>query len=151
MKRVRSGARLKIAGQGPVESELRKQIEGLGLGGRVELLGYVSADDLLDLYARCRAAYYAPLNEDYGYVSVEAFLSGKPVITATDSGGPLEFVSDGETGVVAPPDPEALASGIDRLWDLPEATLRDMGAAGRARVAGINWDGVIDRLTESLR
>lgn len=151
MKRVRSGARLKIAGQGPVEPELRKQIEGLGLHDRVELLGYVSADDLLDLYARCRAAYYAPLNEDYGYVTVEAFLSGKPVVTTTDSGGPLEFVSDGETGVVAPPDPDALASRIDGLWGLPEARLRDMGAAGRARVEGITWDSVIDRLTESLR
>ena len=151
MKRVRSGARLKIAGQGPLEPELRKQIDGLGLADRVELLGYVEADDLLDLYARCRAAYYAPLNEDYGYVTVEAFLSGKPVLTTTDSGGPLEFVTQGETGLVAAPEPDALAAGIDRLWDLPEARLRDMGAAGRARVAGITWDGVIDRLTESLR
>jgi glycosyltransferase involved in cell wall biosynthesis len=151
MKRVRSGARLKIAGQGPLEPELRKQIDGLGLADRVELLGYVSADDLVDLYAHCRAAYYGPLNEDYGYVTVEAFLSGKPVLTTTDSGGPLEFVTQGETGLVAAPEPDALAAGIDRLWDLPEARLRDMGAAGRARVAGITWDGVIDRLTESLR
>jgi glycosyltransferase involved in cell wall biosynthesis len=151
MKRVRSGARLKIAGQGPLEPELRKQIEGLGLADRVELLGYVDAKDLLDLYARCRAAYYAPLNEDYGYVTVEAFLSGKPVLTTTDAGGPLEFVSEGETGLVANPDPEALAASIDRLWGMPEGRLRDMGEAGRARVAGITWDGVIDRLTEGLR
>jgi glycosyltransferase involved in cell wall biosynthesis len=150
MKRVRSGARLKIAGQGPVETELRKQIEGLGIGDRVELLGYVGADDLLDLYARCRAALYVPLNEDYGYVTVEAFLSGKPVVTTTDSGGPLEFVTDGETGAVAPPDPEALAARIDALWEQPESALRAWGAAGRERVAGITWDGVIDRLTETL-
>ena len=79
MKRVRSGARLKIAGTGPLAEELRKQIEGLGVADRVELLGFVSADDLVDLYAGCRAAYYAPLNEDYGYVTVEAYLSRKPV------------------------------------------------------------------------
>ena len=151
MKRVRSGARLKIAGQGPVEGELRKQIEGLGIGDRVDLLGYVGADDLLDLYARCRAALYVPLNEDYGYVTVEAFLSGKPVVTTTDSGGPLEFVTDGETGVVAAPAPEALAAAIDELWGQPESRLRALGAAGQERVAGITWDGVIDRFTEGIR
>jgi glycosyltransferase involved in cell wall biosynthesis len=151
MKRVRSGARLLIAGQGPLELELRKRIQGLGLGDRVELLGHVRTEELLDLYARCRAAYYAPLNEDYGYVTVEAFLSGKPVLTTTDAGGPLEFVSDDETGVVAPPDPEGIAEAIDRLFALPPARLREMGEAGRARVAGITWDGVIDRLTQGLR
>ena len=151
MQRVKSGARLKIAGSGPLLDELKKQIAGLGVQDRVELLGFVSADDLIDLYAGCRAAYYAPLNEDYGYVTVEAFLSGKPVVTTRDAGGPLEFVTDGESGVVAEPEPEAIASAIDALWQLPAARLREMGEAGRARVAGIDWDTVIDRLTEAIR
>jgi glycosyltransferase involved in cell wall biosynthesis len=151
MKRVRSGARLLIAGAGPLEEELRKQIAGLEVGDRVELLGFVGSEELLDLYARCRAAYYAPLNEDYGYVTVEAFLSGKPVVTTADAGGPLEFVTDGETGVVTPPDPEAVAAGIDRLFETPPARLREMGEQGRRRVEGISWDHVIDQLTDSLR
>ena len=151
MKRVRGGARLKIAGAGPLEVELRKQIEGLGVGDRVELLGFVSADELLDLYARCRAAFYVPLNEDYGYVTVEAMLSRKPVLTSTDAGGPLEFVADGVTGVVAEPSPESLAAAIDALWQLPAARLGEMGAAGEERVADITWDHVIDTLTEGLR
>jgi glycosyltransferase involved in cell wall biosynthesis len=150
MKRVRGGARLKIAGTGPLEGELRKQIEGLGVGDRVQLLGFVSAEELVDLYARCRAALYVPLNEDYGYVTVEAMLSGKPVVTTSDAGGPLEFVAAEETGVVAEPAPEALAAAIDALWALPPARLREMGAAGRRRVAGITWDHVIDTLTEGL-
>jgi len=151
MKRVRGGARLKIAGTGPLEGELRKQIEGLGVGDRVELLGFVSAEELLDLYARCRAALYVPLNEDYGYVTVEAMLSRKPVVTTTDAGGPLEFVTAGETGLLAAPDPESLAAAIDALWQLPPARLFEMGEAGQGRVAGITWDHVIDTLTESLR
>jgi len=151
MKRARSGARLLIAGAGPLEDELRKQVAGLGVEDRVELLGFVGSERLLDLYARCRAAYYAPLNEDYGYVTVEAFLSGKPVLTTTDAGGPLEFVTDGETGIVTPPDPEALAAGIDRLFESPLARLREMGEQGRRRVEGISWDHVIDHLTECLR
>ena len=151
MKRVRGGAKLKIAGAGPLLEELKKQIAGLGVSDRVELLGFVDATALVDLYAGCRAAYYAPLNEDYGYVTVEAFLSGKPVVTTTDAGGPLEFVTHGETGVVAEPEPEAIAAALDALWEQPAARLREMGQAGRARVADITWDHVIDRLTESLR
>ena len=151
LARTRSGARLKVAGSGPLEPELRKQVERLGISDRVDFLGFVPADDLVALYAGCRGAYYAPLNEDYGYVTVEAFLSRKPVVTTTDAGGPLEFVTDDENGIVTAADPEAIALGIDRLFALPEARLREMGEAGRGRVAGITWDNVIDRLTESLR
>jgi glycosyltransferase involved in cell wall biosynthesis len=151
LQRVRGGARLKIAGKGPLEGELKKQIAGLGVEDRVELLGFVSAEDLVRLYAGCRAAYYAPHDEDYGYVTVEAFLSGKPVLTTTDAGGPLEFVTDGVTGLVAEPRPEAVAEAMDRVFALPETRLREMGEAARARVADISWDRVIDRLTESIR
>ncbi len=150
MKRVRGGARLKIAGTGPLEPELRKQTERLGIGDRVEFLGFVSDADLVGLYAGCRAAYYAPLNEDYGYVTVESFLSRKPVVTTTDAGGPLEFV-DADTGFVAEPDPEAIARAVDDLWAKPESRLREMGDAGYQRVKDISWDHVIDRLTESIR
>jgi len=150
LKRTRCGARLRIAGSGPLETELRKQIERLGLGERVELLGFVPPEELLALYATCRAAYYAPLNEDYGYVTVEAFLSEKPVLTTMDAGGPLEFVTHGEGGLVAAPDPDAVAAAIDALWEIPEAQLEAMGRAGKARVADITWDHVIDRLTEGL-
>jgi glycosyltransferase involved in cell wall biosynthesis len=148
MKRVRSPARLLIAGSGPLEGELKKQIARAGLGERVKLLGFVSAEELIDLYARCRAAVYAPLNEDYGYVTVEAFLSRKPVVTTRDAGGPLEFVTHAENGVVADADPDALAHAIDELWQLPERRLAELGCGGAARVAGITWDRVIDALTE---
>jgi glycosyltransferase involved in cell wall biosynthesis len=151
MKRVRSGARLRIAGAGPLREELQKQIVGLGVEDRVELLGFLSPEDLVANYAGCRAAYYAPLNEDYGYVTVEAFLSKKPVITTTDAGGPLEFVEEGVSGKVAAPEPAALAQAIDELWAMPESRLRDMGEAGHARVKDISWDHVIDRLTEAAR
>lgn len=144
------GARLKIAGQGPLEPELRKQIARLGIADRVELLGFVPADELLALYARCRAAVYTPLNEDYGYVTVEAFLSSKPVVTTTDAGGPLEFVSDGENGFVTAPDADALADGMRRVHALDERRVREMGEAGRERVKDISWDRVIDRLTEAV-
>jgi glycosyltransferase involved in cell wall biosynthesis len=146
-----SGARLKIAGQGSLEGELRRLAATLGLEGRVDFLGFVPPADVVGLYAGCRAAFYAPQDEDYGYVTVESFLSRKPVVTSTDSGGPLEFVEEGVTGAVAAPEPQALADAIDRLFSWPESRLREMGEAARGRVAHLSWDTVVDRLTETLR
>ncbi|HXK09051.1 MAG TPA: glycosyltransferase family 4 protein [Vicinamibacteria bacterium] len=147
----RSGARLKVTGEGPLRTDLLRLAESLGVADRVELLGFVADEDLLALYGGCRAALYVPLDEDFGYVAIESFLSRKPVITTTDAGGPLEFVEEGVSGFVRPPEPAALAEAIDDVTALPEARLRDMGAEGHRRVAHISWDAVVDRLTESLR
>jgi glycosyltransferase involved in cell wall biosynthesis len=151
LARTKSGIRLKLAGHGPHERDLRERAARCGLDARVDFLGFVSDEELLALYAGARAAIYAPLNEDYGYVTVEAFLSRRPVVTTDDSGGPLEFVEDGASGIVTAPEADALADGFDRLAALPAPRLRDMGAAGHARVADIGWDAVIERLTAPLR
>jgi glycosyltransferase involved in cell wall biosynthesis len=145
------GLRLKVAGRGPLEGDLRRLADSLGVGDRVELLGWVADEDLLGLYAGCRAVVYAPFDEDYGYVAVEALLSRKPILVASDSGGPLEFVEDGACGFVRPPEPAALAEAIDTVAALPEGRLREMGENGRLRVAHISWDAVVERLTETIR
>ena len=82
-----------------------------------------------------------------GYVTMEAFHAGKAVLTVTDSGGLLEIVRDGETGFVVPPDPEALAEAMDRLF-LDRAAAAALGAAGRALWLGkgIAWETTIERL-----
>jgi glycosyltransferase involved in cell wall biosynthesis len=146
----RSAARLKIAGAGPLEADLRRLAAASGVGDRVEFLGFVSDPDLVRLYAGCRGTLYVPRDEDYGYVPVESLLSRKPVITANDAGGPLEFVEDGVTGLVRAPEPGALADAIESLFSLPERRLREMGDEGHGRVAGIGWDAVVEQLTESL-
>jgi glycosyltransferase involved in cell wall biosynthesis len=151
LARSRSGARLKLTGEGPLRPDLERLASELGVESRVDFLGQVPEDELITLYAACRAALYVPYDEDYGYVTVEAFLSKKPVLTVSDAGGPLEFVEDGVSGLVAAPEPEALADAIDRLFELPEARLAELGEEGRRRVAFITWDGVIDRLTELIR
>jgi len=107
----------KIAGAGEQEPHLRERIDALGLSGRVELLGHVSDAELLSHYARCRAVYFAPWNEDYGFVTLEAFRSGKAVVTARDSGGPAELVEHGQTGLVAEPTAEGVARQLDVLSD----------------------------------
>ena len=105
-------------------------------------------DDLLGLYANALALYYAPLDEDYGLATIEAMKSSKPVLTTSDSGGILEFVSDGVTGFVTPPtDPAALAQRIDELH-ASRHLVKEMGVAAEQLVAGITWDKAIDRLLE---
>lgn len=76
---------------------------------KVELLTNVSDKDLADLYAKSLGVVFLPRDEDYGFVTLEAFHSEKPVLTATDSGGPLEFVKDGINGFVVDPDPRKIA------------------------------------------
>jgi len=146
----RSRPRLVLAGTGPLADELRASAARLGLADRVELPGFVSDEHLLELLSGCRAVLYAPVDEDYGYVPLEAFLSGRPVITTTDAGGPLEFVEEGRSGFVRPPEPAALGEAVDAVFGLGEARLRELGEEGRARVASISWDGVVEALAEPL-
>jgi glycosyltransferase involved in cell wall biosynthesis len=150
LARTKCRPRLVIAGLGSAEKDLRKLADRLKLADRVRFLGFVPAEELIALYAGCRAAYYGPVDEDYGYVTVESFLSRKPVLTTTDAGGPLEFVSDGESGLVAAPDPDSVAAAVDRLFAWPDTRLRELGEEGHRRVRDITWDQVIDRLTEPV-
>jgi glycosyltransferase involved in cell wall biosynthesis len=113
------------------------------------LLGRVDDEALIELYAGCRAVLFAPYQEDYGYVTLEAFLSRKPVITALDSGGTLEFVADGVNGYVCEPTADALADAVNRLARDP-ALAASLGEHGHNVAASITWDHVVDRLTAQV-
>jgi glycosyltransferase involved in cell wall biosynthesis len=139
------GARLMIAGEGPEREPLERTARHLGVAARCEFLGRVTDEELLRLYAGARIVLVTAADEDYGYVPLEAFLSGKAVLTVADAGGPLEFVEDGRTGIVTAPDPEALGVALKMSWDRVEA-LTAMGEKGRAAVSKIGWDGVVASL-----
>jgi glycosyltransferase involved in cell wall biosynthesis len=139
------GLRIKIAGEGEEAAALAERIAALGLRDRVELLGPIGDEALLDHYARCRAVYFAPWNEDYGFVTLEAFRSGKAVLTAPDSGGPAELVAHGGNGLVAPPTPEAMAAQLDRLAADPGLAER-LGQAAREAARPHTWARAVERL-----
>jgi len=105
--------------------------------------------ELADLYARCLGVYYAPVDEDYGLVPYEAFLSQKPVITATDAGGPLDIVRDRETGLVVEPTVEDLARACTWLRE-HEDEARTFGRAGRDIAQAVTWDACIERLLATV-
>ena len=140
-----AGLRVVIAGDGPDRQRLERLAHDRGLDGRARFAGRVSEQELADLYARCLAVYYAPVDEDYGMVPLEAFLSEKPVLTTTDAGGPLEVVADGATGLVVSPDAGELARAAGWLREHRDdaATL---GRAGQAVAAEVTWDRAIGRL-----
>jgi glycosyltransferase involved in cell wall biosynthesis len=137
--------RFKIAGEGEEEPQLRQRIKELGLEDRVELLGPVSDEELVGLYASCRAVFFAPWNEDYGFVTLESFRSGKAVVTATDSGGPAELVRHGETGLVAEPEPQSLAEQLDALAR-DRGLAERLGQAAHGASAAHTWDKTVEEL-----
>jgi glycosyltransferase involved in cell wall biosynthesis len=134
-----------VAGEGPDRQRLERLAADRGLNGRVEFVGRVSDEVLADLYAGCLGVFYAPVDEDFGMVPFEAFLSGKPVLTTTDAGGPLDVVRDGETGVVVSPEPAEVARGLVWLRSHGEDA-RAYGARGREVAATVTWDACIERL-----
>ncbi len=146
MTHVRSAVRLEVAGRGTLDAELRQRAADLGVAGRVDLLGFVPDDELVERYADALAVLYVPFDEDYGYVTLQAFAAGKPVITAHDSGGVLEWVEDGVTGLVTDGSPAAIGAAIDTLVD-DRALAEKMGAAARERVADLSWRPVVEQLT----
>jgi Glycosyltransferase len=130
---------------GPDRQKLEAEARRLGLADRVEFRGRVSDQELVDLYAACRAVYYAPVDEDYGFVTVEAFGAARPVVTTNDAGGVLEFVQDGVNGYILEPEPQGIAKAIDRLAS--DAGLAErLGRAGQPLVKDITWDNVVSKL-----
>jgi glycosyltransferase involved in cell wall biosynthesis len=150
LAKTKNAVRLYIAGAADHPTYQKKLIDKakeLGLTARIKWLG--AMPDLYDAYARCLGVVFVPIDEDYGYVTLEAMLSSKPVITCTDSGGTLEFVNDGATGMTVEPTPEALAEGMDILWENRETAER-YGREGRDqyRAMNITWSNVTKRLLQ---
>jgi glycosyltransferase involved in cell wall biosynthesis len=139
------GVRLVVVGEGPLREPLERVAAEAGVADRVTWTGAIDERALVDLYAGALGVVFPPFDEDYGYVTLEAFLARKPVITTTDAGGPLEFVEHAVNGFVTEPAPEAIGAAIARLAADRRAA-QALGDAGHERVRSITWDGVVDRL-----
>ena len=149
MKHVRTGVKLVLVGRGPDERDLRDQIQRLGLQDKVRMEIGVSDERLFELYLGALGVYYGPFDEDYGYVTLEGMAAERPVVTVADAGGPLEFVTEGETGLVTAPEARAIAEAFDRLASDRDGALR-MGKAGNALIRDVvpSWPEVVSRLLD---
>jgi glycosyltransferase involved in cell wall biosynthesis len=146
MRHTDTAAELRIAGTGPHELVLR---ELAGDDRRIVFTGFLNDSELAQAYAGARAVLFAPYQEDYGFITLEAMLSGKPVITTSDSGGPTELVEDQVNGFVTAPDPASIGRAIGALARSPRLARR-LGRAGHARAARISWGSVVATLLDGI-
>lgn len=131
---------------------LKEKADELGISDRVEWLGGVDDATMRERYANARAVVFVPQNEDYGYITLEAMLSGKPVITTTDAGGPLEFITNGKQGLICEASPRALAESFEKVMQ-DKLFAERMGASGHQHYRDLNigWDHVVETLTGQSR
>lgn len=135
IRRSRLPLKLLIAGTGEAESDLKRCAAG---DERIQFLGRISDKELVDLYAGALAVPFVPLREDYGYVTLEAFASGKPVVTCSDSGEPCHFVRQFETGLVVSADPKTLSEALEWLWNNRDQAIK-MGANAYRMIKSMSW------------
>lgn len=118
-----------LAGDGHLRPALERQAARLGLGHRVRFLGW--RDDVPALLAAADMLAVASRHEPLGNVVIEAWAAGVPVV-ATESAGPRELITEGETGLLVPvEDIDRLAAALARLAG--DAHLRQrLALAGKA-------------------
>ncbi|HSZ14037.1 MAG TPA: glycosyltransferase family 4 protein [Solirubrobacteraceae bacterium] len=152
MAYVTSSARLVIAGQPETPTDLGRLMSVIrehGLESRVEVIPrWITEEEKLCLLAGARGVVYLPFDEDYGYVTLEAFHASKPVLTLTDAGGPLELIEHGRNGFICE-GTEMLAKAIDELSEDRALTERlGQAALDTINERDISWDRVIRCLTQ---
>ncbi|MEO3777151.1 glycosyltransferase family 1 protein [Micromonospora sp. B11E3] len=138
------GVRVVVAGDGPARGQLERALP------KVTFLGVQHGAALARLYASLDVFVHTGPHETFGQTLQEAAASGVPVV-APASGGPVDLVRTGETGLLVPPgDAEALADAVAALAADP-ARRAAYGAAGRAMVEGRSWTAVGDELIAHYR
>ncbi|HEX8354708.1 MAG TPA: glycosyltransferase family 4 protein [Pyrinomonadaceae bacterium] len=147
---TRAPVRAVFAGSAHDRAHYESLARRCGVADRVEIRGFVSEEEMVGLYADALGVCYLPFDEDYGYVTLEAMLSSKPVVVPRDGGGAAELVGHGSEGLVSDPDPRALAECLDQLYDdRPRA--RRMGECGREKLVALNlsWENVVEKIIDA--
>ena len=127
--------------------QLKQRAAELKVTENITWLGHITDEEKLEYYARCLMVIFPAYDEDYGYITPEAMLSSKGVITLTDSGGALEFIADDVNGSVVAPDALLLGEKMDRIWsDRSLPKLYGENASEKIVSMDISWDRVIGSL-----
>ncbi|MBN2136038.1 MAG: glycosyltransferase family 4 protein [Acidobacteria bacterium] len=134
-----------IAGEGEEKETLIKLTQKYSLENRIQFTGNITEAEKHELIINSRGIFFAPYNEEYGIVTIEAMKRSKPVITAIDSGGPTDFVDNGETGFIVDPDPGKIAEKLDHLY-MHEDEAKRLGDTARNKVKEITWEKTIEKL-----
>ena len=152
MKYTKTNIKLYIVGRPDnqvVEREVIDTIKKFKLQNKVRYIGPVTQEEKFKLYAEAKAVLFIPIDEDYGYITLEAMSSSKAVITTTDSGGPLEFIENEKNGLVVPPIATNIADAIDNFAK-SKNMCRQYGEDAKQilKEMNISWDNVVKELTK---
>jgi glycosyltransferase involved in cell wall biosynthesis len=147
MRFVTTPVKVIFAGGSADAKHYETLIKQNGVADRVTMRGFVSEDELVQLYGNALGVCYLPFDEDYGYVTLEGMLSGKPVVVARDGGGATEFIEHETEGFVVEPEPRAIAGALDALY-ADRARAQSMGERGREKIKAMNlsWEDVVENL-----
>ncbi len=137
-------AQLVVVGDGPARADLERQLPN------AHFTGMLGGDELAEVVASFDLFVHTGAHETFCQAVQEAMASGLPVV-APASGGPLDLVADGVSGLLyRPEDREDLERVVRALLDDPTQR-KAMGAAGYARAVGRSWDRVCEELVEVYR
>ena len=144
---MKSPVKIVLAGNSANPKHYESLVKKFDVGNRVILSGFVSGPEIIELYSNSLAVCYLPFDEDYGYVTLEGMLSGKPVIVTSDGGGAREFIEHQREGLITDPEPEAIADAIDTLHGNREQALH-MGARALQKLKSLDlsWTHVVEKL-----
>ncbi|HTW12626.1 MAG TPA: glycosyltransferase [Solirubrobacteraceae bacterium] len=135
---------LVLAGGGPEEETLRER-----LGEHATFLGWQRGEDLARVYASADVFLFASRTDTFGNVLLEAQASGLPVV-AVAQGGPVSLISDGDTGLLCPPEAAALAAAVHQIVESPLLAER-LRRSALVAVSGRTWDAALGRLADGYR
>lgn len=140
----RPGLELTLAGEGPLEAELRRRAQGLGIAGRVRFAGFLDRAGVRAELQRA-ACFVNPADYETGPLTLlEAMACGAPVVT-TPTGLAAEM-GLGAPLLVTAAEPAALARGIEEVLARPDAAAARARAARSLVVASFGWERAVDAL-----
>ncbi|MCI4669265.1 MAG: glycosyltransferase family 4 protein [Bacteroidia bacterium] len=139
---------IRVAGTGPLESQLKKQVVRLGLQNKIHFLGFV--EDMPSFYRDLDLFVLPSLWEGFGFVLAEAMASGKAVIAFNTSSNP-ELIQDGYNGFLVPPgDLQSMKNSILMLLNQPNLH-HQLGINGRIHAQKFNMENAINSLLTYLK
>lgn len=135
------GWQLDICGEGELETEVRAEVERMGIGDSVVLHGQVS--DIAGMYAKSAMLLLCSRTEGLPMVLIEAMRSGLPVVSTDCPYGPADIIRNGENGFLVPQDDDAFANAVSAL--IEDGQLRErMGRNARETSARYSKHNVIE-------
>ena len=135
--------KLIVASSGSEYEKIKRMSQGYE---NIKVLGWVSEEELIELYGNCIATVFASHYEDFGMVAVESMASGKPAIAPNDMGF-TESVIDKKTGLLINPTVENIIKAVE--WMTPERA-KKMRKACEERAKEFSEDKFIEGIKKAM-